>query len=53
METCITICKTDSQWEFKPGLCNNLEGWNGEGGERDIQVGGDMGKPMADSFDFW
>ena len=53
METCITICKIDSQWEFKPGLCNNLEGWNGEGSERDIQVGGDMGKPMADSFDFW
>ena len=29
-----TICKTDSQWEFavwlrelKPGLCDNLEGW--------------------------
>ena len=28
---------------------NNLEGWDGEGGGRDIQVGGDMGKPMADS----
>ena len=38
METYITICKTDSQWEFavwlmklKQGLCNNLEGWDGEG----------------------
>ena len=34
VETYITICKIDSQWEFavrlrelKPGLCNNLEGW--------------------------
>ena len=38
METYITICKIDSQWEFavwlrklKQGLCINLEGWNGEG----------------------
>ena len=38
METYITICKIDSQWEFavwlrefKLGLCNNLEGWDGEG----------------------
>ena len=36
METCITICKIDSQWEFavwlkkrKPGLCINLERWEG------------------------
>ena len=35
METYITICKIDSQWEFavqlkelKLGLCNNLEGWD-------------------------
>ena len=35
METCITICKTDSQWgfavhltEFKQGFCINLEGWD-------------------------
>ena len=39
METYITICKIDSQREFavwlselKPGLCNNLEGWDGEEG---------------------
>ena len=35
METYITVCKIDSQWEFaelKWGLCNNLEGWDGEGG---------------------
>ena len=33
--------------ELKPELSNNLEGWDGEGGGRDVQVGGDMGKPMA------
>ena len=56
MEMYITIYKIDSQWKFviwlrelKPGLLNNLEGWDGEGGGRDVQVGGDMGKPMADS----
>ena len=38
METYITICKIDCQWEFavwlgklKQGLCINLEGWDGEG----------------------
>ena len=37
METDITICKIDSQWEFagwlrelKQGLCINLEGWDEE-----------------------
>ena len=36
METYITMCKIDSQWEFavwlrklKQGLWINLEGWNG------------------------
>ena len=55
-ETYIAIYKIGSQREFavwlrelKPGLRNNLEGWDGEGGGRDIQVGGDKGKPMADS----
>ena len=28
---------------------NNLERWDGEGGGRDVQVGGDVGKPRADS----
>ena len=39
MESYITICKTDSQWEFavllmklKQGLCINGEGWGGEEG---------------------
>ena len=39
METYITICKIDSQWEFavwlrklNPMLWDNLEGWGGLGG---------------------
>ena len=42
METFITICKIDSQWEFpvwlrklKQGLCINLEGWDGVGDGRE------------------
>ena len=35
--------------ELKPGLDNSLAGWAGEGGGRDVQVRGDMGKPLADS----
>ena len=45
METYITICKIDSQWEFavwlrklKQGLCINLEGWDGEGDGRDVHT---------------
>ena len=41
IETYITICKIDSQWEFAvwlrkltQGLCLNLEGWGGEGDGR-------------------
>ena len=56
METDITICKTDSQWEFavclrqlKQGVCINLEGWDGEGDGREVQEGGDICIPMADS----
>ena len=44
METYITICKLDSQWELavwlrklKQGLCINLEGWDGEGDRREVQ----------------
>ena len=43
METCITICKIDSQWELavclrnlKQRLCINLEGWDGEGDGRGV-----------------
>ena len=39
LSSIITICKIVGQWEFavwlrelKPRLCNNLEGWGGEGG---------------------
>ena len=56
METYITICKIDSQWEFavwlrelKQGLCINLEGWDREEDEREVQEGGDICIPMADS----
>ena len=56
METYITIYKIDSQWEFaiclkklQQGLCINLEGWDGEGGGREFQKGGDICTPMADS----
>ena len=51
METYITICKIDSQWEFvvwlrelKQGLCNNLKGWDGA----EVQEGGNMCMPVAD-----
>ena len=56
METYITICKIDSQWEFavclrelNPGLCNNLEGWDRKGDGRKIQEGGDICISMEDS----
>ena len=56
LETYITMCKIDSQGEFaawlrklKQGLCVSLEGWDGEGGGREVQKGGDICKLMADS----
>ena len=56
METYITIHKINSQQEFdlclrklKQGLCINLEGWGGGAG-RDVQKGGDICTPMADSY---
>ena len=49
METYITICKIDSQWEspiwlrkVKQGLCINLERWDEEGDGRGVQKGGDI-----------
>ena len=30
-------------------LRDNLEGWDGEGGRRGLEEGGDIGIPMADS----
>ena len=56
METYITICQIDSRQEFvvwlrklKQGLCINLEGWDGEGKEREVQKRGNICIPMADS----
>ena len=56
METYVTICKIDSQWKLavwlrklKQGLCINLVGWVGEGDRREVQEGGYMCIPMADS----
>ena len=57
MEAYITICnKIDRQRDLavclrkpKQGLCVNLEGWNGEGDGREVQKGGDICIPMADS----
>ena len=49
METYITICKINSQWEFavwlrklRQGLCVNLEEWDGERDGREVQKGGDI-----------
>ena len=56
METYITMCKIDGQWEFavclrklNQGICINLEGWDGEGDGREVQKGGDKCIPMAGS----
>ena len=56
METHITICKIDSQWEFavslrelKQGLCINLERWDGEGDGKEVQEGRDICTLMVDS----
>ena len=56
VETYTTICKIESQREFtvclrklKPGLCINLEGWDGVGNGKEIQKGGNICIPMADS----
>ena len=56
METYITICKLDSQWEFavwlrklKQGLWINLEGWGGGGGWEGGSEGGNICIPVADS----
>ena len=56
METYITICKIDRQREFavwlrklKQGICINPEEWGGEGGGGEVQKGGAVCIPMADS----
>ena len=54
IETYVTICKIDSQWEFavwlrklKQGLCINLEWW--DGGER--WKGGSKGRGHMYTYD--
>ena len=56
MEIYNTICKIKSQWELtvwlrelKQGLCDNLEGWDGEGDGRGVRDVGDIGVSMAGS----
>ena len=56
-ETYTTMCIIDSQWEFatwlrklKQALCINLEERDGEGDGREVQKGGDVCIPMADSL---
>jgi len=57
METYITVCKIDSQWEFtvwlrklKQGLCINLKWWTGEGDGMKVQKGREICVPMAHSY---
>ena len=51
----IAICKTASgnflynTGSSHPVLCDNLEGWDGVGGGREISERGDICKPMTDS----
>ena len=56
METYITVCKIDSQWEFavcftklKQGLCINLEGRDREEDRREVQKGGEICIPITNS----
>ena len=37
--------------EAQQGLCINLEGWNGVGDGREVQKGGSVYIPMADSLE--
>ena len=41
--------QTYYKFKIKQGLCTNLEGWDGEGDGREVQKGGDIRIPMADS----
>ena len=49
------MCKIDSQWDllYDSGNSNelhmNLEGWDGEGDGREVQKGGVISLPVADS----
>ena len=43
----LTFKKEKKKGYPKPVLCENLEGWDGEGGGSGVQVGGDTCIPMA------
>ena len=55
------LCKIESQWEFavRPqetqtwGLGNNLEGWDGEGGGRDVKWEGTRVNLWLIHVDVW
>ena len=54
METYTTICKIANRNFLygsgnSNGLCINLERWDGEGDRREVQKGGDICIPMAES----
>ena len=56
MATYLTMYEIDSQWKFavwlrklRQGLSINLEGRDGAGDGREVQKGGDICIPMADS----
>ena len=36
--------------KLKQGFCIHLEGWDGEGDGKEVQKGGDICIPMADSY---
>ena len=43
------ICKTNNTGSSNPVLCDNLEREDGMEGGREVQEGGDIVIPMADS----
>ena len=56
----VLYAELDSQWKLCCIMCcmiqgaqirysDNLEGWDGEGGGKEVQEGGDVHTPMADS----
>ena len=56
METYITMCKLNGQWELavwfrklKQGLCINLKGWDEEADGRKVEKGGAISIHMVDS----
>ena len=38
------------QRELHLVLCDNLEGWDGQGGGKEVQEGGDIYIPVAESW---